>query len=787
MNSPAIESRAAIKTTLVLVLVSVVFVGVFFSQLAAISGRADWLRTIVLEIQAACRDPGTQWMVVLCLVSYFAAFVVLESRRRRWPQENTENTEVQKIAHSSPRPTPLPSGAEKGRAFALFAFLRGNLREPDFWLSAFLFLALVRYAFAYEPAAKSLHVVVLLTGIFIGKGIAFWVRSPLTRPPATLSSGPSGGEERVRGILIVLVLLLAVSALWQTDLGMQYQYRGVPRWKGPWDNPNTYGVLMAAGAILGVGLLASRAARYSSQPPESQTQVPMAKVTRGIRILLLSGTTIVCGFGLVKSYSRGAWLGVVCGLGYLLWNCLNHETHQRHETTFAAREHRDRKERRPFPGALLWPFKEFSCRSCVSWLTNSWLALSAILLSLLILSFWQFRHSQSPVLRRVFSVANLNDFSWRNRVTVWQGSARMMVAHPFFGVGWGQVEKKFAEGYRAARLEESAAAQLNDYFTLANSAGLPALLCFLAYAAVAMRPRPGFPNPNSSGRLVALRPALLAAAVALLVGFWFDGGLFRLPACAVFWLLLELAGAIPSQVFRSPKPLLVPIASPGGFGTGSLPHGSLAQRWLAVILAALAIGVTALHLIPPQLKITPGRLKFAREHLIAPTEPPDFDFLSTNAIWAGKKLKTLLEHVELANYNRNLVNWKLDDELYRQFVLSPEISPEFDGSMHWRRWLWESFYPRIRKENSPATAAEIIVRHLRERVTIAVDFASPKDIEAIWIGQVTNDRGFEAIYVAALRSAGVAARLDGNARAEFFNGAEWKPAPRPMLEELRPQ
>ena len=36
-------------------------------------------------------------------------------------------------------------------------------------------------------------------------------------------------------------------------------------------------------------------------------------------------------------------------------------------------------------------------------------------------------------------------------------------------------------------------------------------------------------------------------------------------------------------------------------------------------------------------------------------------------------MKTLLEHVELANYNRGLVNWKVDEQVYREFVLSAQI------------------------------------------------------------------------------------------------------------------
>jgi hypothetical protein len=213
-----------------------------------------------------------------------------------------------------------------------------------------------------------------------------------------------------------------------------------------------------------------------------------------------------------------------------------------------------------------------------------------------------------------------------------------------------------------------------------------------------------------------------------------------------------------------------------------LNRWEIVLRWAAVILVTAALGQTALHLVPPRLAITPRTLAIARKHLVQPKERSDFEFLAAKPFWPGKRLKILLEHVELANYNRELINWKLDDQIYRDYVLSPEIDPAADGDMNWRRPLWENFYPRIRKENSPEDAAEIIVRFLRERVTIAEGDRFPLEIADIWQRQITNARGFEAVYVAALRSAGVPGRLDSRHRAEFWTGARWQAAPRPLLE-----
>ncbi len=181
----------------------------------------------------------------------------------------------------------------------------------------------------------------------------------------------------------------------------------------------------------------------------------------------------------------------------------------------------------------------------------------------------------------------------------------------------------------------------------------------------------------------------------------------------------------------------------------------------------------------------------ARKWLLAPQWKEDFETLAAKPFWGGQRLETLLTHVELANYCvYELINWKVDKEIYRRYVLSPIIDGESDSELNWRRPLWEFFYPRIRREDSPETAAGIVVRNLRERVTIStVPFSSaprmpaagwPSGIETIWRDQIVDEKGFERIYVATLRSVGVGARLNGAGTAEFWTGSEWKLAPRPL-------
>jgi hypothetical protein len=129
---------------------------------------------------------------------------------------------------------------------------------------------------------------------------------------------------------------------------------------------------------------------------------------------------------------------------------------------------------------------------------------------------------------------------------------------------------------------------------------------------------------------------------------------------------------------------------------------------------------------------------------------------------------------------------------YRKFV-SHDAEFETSGAhgvtrpafeeLNWRRPLWEFFYPRVRHEDTPEAAAEIVARTLRERITVVPakwNSATRPGIETIWRNQITNEKGFQRIYVATLRSVSVGARLNSDGNAEFWTGSEWKTAPRPL-------
>lgn len=71
--------------------------------------------------------------------------------------------------------------------------------------------------------------------------------------------------------------------------------------------------------------------------------------------------------------------------------------------------------------------------------------------------------------------------------------------------------------------------------------------------------------------------------------------------------------------------------------------------------------------------------------------------------------------------------------------------------------------------------------HLRERVTITNLPNLPHEVPDIWLKQITDEAGFEIIYLAALRAIGVPPHLDSNRHAEFWDSNQRQPAPPPSV------
>ncbi len=141
--------------------------------------------------------------------------------------------------------------------------------------------------------------------------------------------------------------------------------------------------------------------------------------------------------------------------------------------------------------------------------------------------------------------------------------------------------------------------------------------------------------------------------------------------------------------------------------------------------------------------------------------------------------KEIREYLALADYNRRLVNWNLNETDYQDYVLSPVLKAGMQPELNWRWQLWHYFYPKIRRAGSPFEAAALLAENLRGEVEIQAQSHNDFGFARIWNSRVASPPGFEFLYVAALRSVGIGARLNTQGAAEILDNGKWQPAPPP--------
>jgi len=461
-------------------------------------------RDIVGDVLSVVREHGAQWILELGVVLSCVIFILLQNRQT--------------------------------------AGTFWDFDARDLWLVGIAVIGLLGY-FSYRTYLESFQAFTMFAGMALGKGTSLW-----TSWAAKLCQLRVGNLTSI--ILLIIICNSGTWIIW--PLGTIYQYQEQMRWSGIWENPNIYGLLVGVGITIAFGLLA-----YSYGAIRAgETSACKCKVWRLSALGLLGMSIGSMGLGLVRSYSRGAWVATVCGVFYLLallsrnwrvWQCIALERGHENDVSCA------------HPHGL----------RLVAWLHRNRSQLCGILLVVGFVAVSHLRNTEQLFARRAFSALNTVDCSWRNRIAAWEGALQITAEHPLLGTGWGKPEPLFGHYYMPPKLNESAAIEMNDYFMLGATLGIPALFCFCMYLWLSLTRKAESGKQKAEIREADwLQTTCRAGAVVLLIGFWFDGGLFKLPTAATFWILLELGAAAPSQSHtvtaiskEDPCPILNPVNS----------------------------------------------------------------------------------------------------------------------------------------------------------------------------------------------------------------------------------
>ena len=303
-----------------------------------------------------------------------------------------------------------------------------------------------------------------------------------------------------------LVLLVALSVLLQPKWLQSFQYHGQTRWQGLWLDPNHFGALTSTGLVLAIG--------QALRAPRRHPQIPKRYRPRTQMLAYLLCASLL-SVGLIQSYSRGAWISTTLALAYLGYKFSQAQIQANADSIQRAR------------------FYQALSSNLVSCLI--------ILFCLATISVWGSRNSKNLIFHRAASVVNVNDFSWRNRLAAYEGALQIMVIKPWIGLGWGNPKVIYDQLYRGDNPSQANAIELNDYFMVGMTLGLPALACFVGYILLSLPDKPDRKELSEiEHSLDWSRTISRAGFLVLLTGFWFDSGLFSLSLAIPFGVFLEL-------------------------------------------------------------------------------------------------------------------------------------------------------------------------------------------------------------------------------------------------------
>lgn len=200
---------------------------------------------------------------------------------------------------------------------------------------------------------------------------------------------------------------------------------------------------------------------------------------------------------------------------------------------------------------------------------------------------------------------------------------------------------------------------------------------------------------------------------------------------------------------------------------------------VAIVTALFAVAQTAANLALGRYEATSANLAKAERRLLHSGLARDWQWLLKSGLSAGTTVSEWIDTVELANLQRRQFYEALPESWFRDYVLSPQLMPDQTLTGDLRRELWRHFAPRVRKEAEITGAAVIIARELRTRVTPKTT-ADAGALLLAWQRGEAHPLEWELLFIAALRSAGIAARVGGAGKTEIWLGSAWQAAPRPL-------
>src|ERR1017187_6540057 len=277
-NTQAILRRISIMVFVWLVLL-LCLGAQYFCQLLA---QSVWLKPWSSILLSYFNSVEKQWVLVASASCYFVWFVIFQYHLQR--QATSKHIKISEVP------------------------IIGRLRPQEMALYLFIGFAMIAYVSNYPASTERSDCLVLIAGAILGQAmrtLRWWCRHK------------GHCENILESVLYPLIIILSFASLYHPDMGQKFEYHGQTRWIGPYVNPNTFGMLMGVGVITALGLCLGKITFTKTSETEKWAWRQVLFAPFKVSSILYLIAVLAMGIGLIKSYSRGAWIGALCGSIYM--------------------------------------------------------------------------------------------------------------------------------------------------------------------------------------------------------------------------------------------------------------------------------------------------------------------------------------------------------------------------------------------------------------------------------------------------------------------------------------